>query len=81
VITFSDDPYPVFMDMGNFNNNSSYPIICTLAGKYNFDINAYQQGTLATAAGVNGYGKLNNAQLVMYISIGSYNYFVTGSRQ
>jgi hypothetical protein len=81
LLTITDDSYQLFMDMNNFNNSGGYPIICTLTGKYKFDINTSQQGSQGMAAGVSGYGQMQNGSLVIYLNTNTSSYFTTGTRQ
>ena len=68
LITFTDNGYPLFMNMNNFNQNTSYPIICTMTGKNIFSIDPNQQDSLAKTMGVSGSGVLKNGQLIINIS-------------
>jgi len=81
LITFTTNGYPLFMNLNNFNNDPSYPITCTLSGKYKFDINAYQQDSLATVAGISGDGNLNNGKITMYIYTANNSYLATATMQ
>lgn len=56
------------MDMNNFDQVGSYPIICTMTGKEQFSIDQTQQTTQGTAAGISGSGQFNNGTLIINIS-------------
>jgi hypothetical protein len=81
LITFSTNPYNLFMNLNNFNNNGGYPIVCTLTGKYVFSIDPSQQNAQATAAGVSGSGVLTNGKLTIYLTTNTNNYFSTATKQ
>lgn len=82
LITFTDNSYDLFMNMNNFNQNSSYPIVCTMTGKYVFSIDPNQQDSLATSMGVSGSGELKNGLLVINISEnGGVSFFAKATKQ
>ena len=68
LITFTANSYNIFMDMNNFDQVGSYPIICTMTGKEQFSIDQTQQTTQGTAAGISGSGQFNNGTLIINIS-------------
>ncbi len=68
--------------MNYFNQNSSYPIICTLTGKNSFSIDQTQQDTLAMNAGVSGSGQLSNGKLVINVyENNNVSFFATATKQ
>jgi hypothetical protein len=82
LITFTNNTMAgEWMNMNNFNNVSTYPINCTLSGKNKFDINQYQQDSLATLHNAQGSGAQNNGKLTLYVYIDSYQYFATATKQ
>ncbi len=82
LITFTTNPYNLFTNMNYFNQNSSYPIICTLTGKNSFSIDQTQQDTLAMNAGVSGSGQLSNGKLVINVyENNNVSFFATATKQ
>jgi hypothetical protein len=81
LITFTTNGFPLFMNLNNFDQNGSYPIICTMTGKYKFDINQGQQDSLGNLAGLNGTGNLNNGTLTMNIYTNNNQFFATATMQ
>ena len=82
LITFTANPDYVFMNLNNFNEISTYPIVCTLTGKDQFSIDPNNQDSLATLAGISGSGILNNNQLVINLSENNaIQFFATATKQ
>ena len=86
LITLTNNPYELFMNLNNFNNGGAvsignFSIVCTLTGKTGFSIDANQQNAQATAAGVLGSGVLSNGKLTINIYTHSNSYFCTATKQ
>lgn len=82
LITFTTTPNPLFMNMNNFNQVGSYPIVCTMTGKEQFSIDQTQQDSLGTLAGISGSGVMQNGTLVINISENSYvSFFAKATMQ
>ena len=80
LIVFSNNPtVGEQMYLTNFNNKA-YVVICTMSGKYQFDIND-QTSTGSLQVDVNGYSKLSNGKLTLYIEENNVNYFATATMQ
>jgi hypothetical protein len=79
-ITFTSNSYPTFMNMNNFLNSGD-SIICTLTGKYKFDINSNLQDTTGPLANASGSCSLNNGKMTMYINTATNSYFATATMQ
>jgi hypothetical protein len=80
-ITFTANAYELWMNMNNFNNNSTYPVICTLVGKQKFSADAYNQPTQGIAAGLSGDGYMQNGQLIINMTINGTQYFCKATKQ
>jgi hypothetical protein len=83
LITFTNNTSAnEFMNLNNFNNaGGSHPIVCTMSGKYKFDINLTDQDATNQAAGVSGYANLNNGKITLYLNTSTNNYFANATRQ
>jgi hypothetical protein len=70
---------PVSMYLNNFNNKG-YTILCTLTGKYKFDVQS-QTSTGPIHAAVDGNALLNGSKLTLYIAEDGVDYFGTATMQ
>lgn len=79
-ITFTSNRYPLFMNMNNFDN-SGRSIVCTLTGKYKFNISSNLQDTTGPLAKASGSCSLYNGKITMYIYTANDFYFATATMQ
>ena len=79
-ITFTDDAaFPEGMYLSNFNNKG-YKVLCTLTGKYKFDINS-QTSIGSLHANVSGNAILRGTTLTLYITEDGVSFFGTATPQ
>lgn len=71
---------PTWMNMNNFNN-ITYPVVCTMTGKYVFSADAYNQVPQGMTAGLSGDGKLTDGTLVLNVTMNGSQYFCTATKQ
>jgi len=80
LITFTANSYPLFMNMNNFNQSGD-SIICTLSGKYKFDINNYLQDSVGPFVNANGQASMSDGKITMNIQTATNTFFATAVRQ
>ena len=78
MVLASDSLQPVQMAMHNFNNKG-YKVICTMTGKYKFDIQP--QISTGIHASVSGNGLLRGNALTVYITEDGIAYFGSATLQ
>ena len=87
LITFTTNPYSVFMNMNNFGNDGGHPLVCTLVGKYTYDIDPSEQDPSGPYANASGECYLKDGKITMYFNTAVHSnypnhyYFATASRQ
>jgi hypothetical protein len=82
LITFTANSDPLFMNLNNFNNSGG-TIICTMTGKYVFNIYSANQDSTGPFINASGYGNLNNGKITMYVYPANSidEYFATAVQQ